>query len=157
MTCEGIEFRTAGIGDSAAAARLHRATVRACLPYLPELHSPAEDRAFFSDHLFARCTVWLAEHRDDGAMVGYIAFRPGWVEHLFVAPSHQAQGIGGALLDRAKAANDRLELWVFQRNRAAIRFYETRGFRHVRSTDGSGNEEREPDALYAWTRGPAAA
>ena len=37
------------------------------------------------------------------------------------------------------------------------RFYETRGFRHVRSTDGSGNAEREPDALYAWTRGPAAA
>ena len=32
------------------------------------------------------------------------------------------------------------------------RFYEARGFALVRETDGSGNEEREPDALYLWTR-----
>lgn len=157
MACEGIEFRLAGIGDSAAAARLHRATVRACLPYLPDLHSADEDRAFFRDQLFARCAVWLAETPAGGALRGYIAFRPGWVEHLFVDPARHGAGIGGALLDRAKAANDRLELWVFQRNRAAIRFYEARGFRHVRSTDGRDNEEREPDALYAWSRGTAAA
>lgn len=29
-------------------------------------------------------------------------------------------------------------------------FYESYGFRLVRTTEGSGNEEREPDALYEW-------
>jgi len=35
---------------------------------------------------------------------------------------------------------------------ATARFYEARGFALVRETDGSGNEEKEPDALYLWTR-----
>jgi hypothetical protein len=39
---------------------------------------------------------------------------------------------------------------VFQRNEDARRFYERRGFRLVRLTDGADNMEREPDALYAW-------
>jgi putative acetyltransferase len=43
-----------------------------------------------------------------------------------------------------------LHLWTFQRNDRARRFYEGRGFVLVRQTDGSGNEEKEPDALYVW-------
>jgi hypothetical protein len=46
----------------------------------------------------------------------------------------------------------RLELWTFQRNANARRFYETHGFRCARLTDGRDNEEHEPDALYEWTR-----
>ena len=42
------------------------------------------------------------------------------------------------------------QLWVFQQNATARRFYERRGFVLVRETDGSDNEERTPDALYAW-------
>jgi hypothetical protein len=45
-----------------------------------------------------------------------------------------------------------LRLWVFQKNTPAIRFYTCRGFRLVELSDGSGNEEREPDALYQWRR-----
>ena len=33
-------------------------------------------------------------------------------------------------------------------------FYEHRGMRVVELTDGSRNEEREPDALYEWLPGP---
>ena len=47
-----------------------------------------------------------------------------------------------------------LRLWVFQKNAAAIRFYEARGLRLAEQTDGSGNEEKEPDALYRWRREP---
>jgi hypothetical protein len=43
-------------------------------------------------------------------------------------------------------------LWTFQRNAPARRFYEKEGFVAVRETDGSGNEEREPDVLYLWKR-----
>ena len=38
--------------------------------------------------------------------------------------------------------------WVFQRNTAARRFYEQHDCRLIKLTDGRGNEEREPDALY---------
>jgi hypothetical protein len=30
----------------------------------------------------------------------------------------------------------------------ARRFYEARGFALIQETDGTGNEEKEPDALY---------
>ena len=50
------------------------------------------------------------------------------------------------------AAYSPLRLWVFQRNTPALRFYAARGFRVVEHTDGSRNEEREPDALLEWVR-----
>jgi hypothetical protein len=40
---------------------------------------------------------------------------------------------------------------VFQRNTSARSFYEGHGVRLVRLSDGSGNEEHEPDALYSWS------
>jgi len=45
---------------------------------------------------------------------------------------------------------DGFPFWVFQRNEGARRFYERHGCRLVELTDGSGNEEKEPDALYEW-------
>jgi putative acetyltransferase len=60
--------------------------------------------------------------------------------------------MGCALLDIAKAVSGSLQLWTFQRNIAARRFYEARGFVAVEETDGSHNEEREPDVLYRWDR-----
>jgi hypothetical protein len=50
-------------------------------------------------------------------------------------------------------APDGFRLWVFQRNTQARTFYEHRGMRVVELTDGSRNEEREPDALYEWMPG----
>jgi hypothetical protein len=46
----------------------------------------------------------------------------------------------------------RPQLWTFQRNAQARRFYEARGFVLIQETDGARNEEKEPDALYLWTR-----
>ena len=52
----------------------------------------------------------------------------------------------------AKEASPRLQLWTFQCNLGARRFYERRGFVLTEETDGSRNEEREPDARYVWSR-----
>jgi ribosomal protein S18 acetylase RimI-like enzyme len=68
-----------------------------------------------------------------------------------VLPRAQRRGIGTALLDIARSKLARLELWTFQRNAQARRFYEARGFVLVEETDGSRNEEREPDARYLWS------
>ena len=81
-----------------------------------------------------------------------IAFHDDWIEQLYVLPEAQGRGVGSELLDVAKRAYERLQLWTFQRNAQARRFYEARGFKLVEQTDGAGNEEKEPDARYLWAR-----
>ena len=51
---------------------------------------------------------------------------------------------------RSDAIRVGLELWTFQINATAQRFYERHGFVAVDRTDGSANEEREPDIRYRW-------
>ena len=140
--------------EMGTAARVLRAAFEHALPSLAGLHTPEEDRWFFRERVFGTCKVWGAF--DDTAMIGIIAFRADWIDQLYVLPQAQGRGVGSALLNVAQSAFDRLQLWTFQRNRPARRFYEARGFALVRQTDGAGNEEREPDALYLWTRLQAA-
>ncbi len=146
----GFILRLARADESDAVAALFRFSLRTGLPFLAERHTADDDRAFFRERVFATCDVWVAER--DGELVGMCAFREGWVDHLYVHPARYRTGIGKALLCKAKDAHQRLQLWAFQRNENALRFYESQGFRLVRTTDGADNEEREPDALYAWER-----
>lgn len=132
-----------------AVARLFGVVRRTCLPYLPDLHTPEEDLAFFRERVFAECEVWVV-----GEIDGFIAFRPGWVDHLYVRPECHRRGLGKTLLARAMKSRAPLRLWVFQRNTAAVAFYQACGFREIERTDGSRNEEREPDMLMEW--GPSA-
>ena len=140
--------------DMEAASVVHRTSFDERLPWLAGLHTPDEDRAFFQSRVFAECAVWGAV---DEALIGFIAFREGWIDQLYVLPHCQRQGAGRALLLVAQAAWPSLSLWTFQRNMTARRFYEAHGFVAVRETDGAGNEEREPDVLYHWAANPASA
>lgn len=143
-----MSLRRAGAEDAEALASLHRQTVRASLPFLPEIHTAADDIRFFAQRLLSECEVWLAE--DEAAVAGYIAFRPGWIDHLFIHPDRQGQGVGPQLLRIALKDGAERRLWTFQKNLRARAFYEARGFVLERLTDGAGNEEKEPDALYVW-------
>lgn len=133
------------------AAIIHRTSFDERLPWLAGLHTPEEDLTYFREYIFPTCQVWGVV---DEKIVGILAFRQEWIDQLYVLPQHQGQGIGSALLDVAKAASETLQLWTFQRNIAARRFYEARGFLAVEETDGGDNEEREPDVLYRWARHP---
>jgi ribosomal protein S18 acetylase RimI-like enzyme len=148
MAAGALNLRRAAACEVDEIARIHLASRRVAMPWLPVLHSEVEVRHFFADRVMRECEVWVAE---GDAVLGSCAFREGWVEHLYVDPSAQGAGVGSALLAKAMASGRALKLWVFQRNLPAIRFYEARGFQLVRKTDGSDNEEKEPDALYAWT------
>jgi putative acetyltransferase len=140
-------IRRASAEDADAIAALFRRSY-GTLTFLPTLHTPAEDRAHFGRVVEER-EVWVYE--GDGVVLGFAALTDGTLTDIYVEPDRRRSGIGSALLEHAKRRRPRgFELWVFQRNEAARRFYEGRGFRLVRLTDGSGNEEREPDALYAW-------
>ena len=138
------------LADMDAAATIHRIARADRLPWLPRLHTPQQDRHFFREHVFAACEVSGA--LEGTTIQGFIAFRQGWIDHLYVLPQAQRHGAGSALLEVARSAFAHLYLWVFQRNQAARAFYEAHGFVLLRETDGSDNEEHEPDVLYEWRR-----
>ncbi|MBV8396273.1 MAG: GNAT family N-acetyltransferase [Actinobacteria bacterium] len=142
-----MELRRAGAADADAVADVFLAA-RAGMTYLPRLHTDEETRRWIADVMLERLEVWVA---GDGAVRGFAALGKHDLEHLYVEPSAQGQGIGAHLLAHAKARRPKgLELWVFQRNDGSRRFYERAGFVPVFTTDGADNEEREPDARYAW-------
>ena len=142
-------IRPASPADIDDVARVFSVSFRTAMPFLPVLHTPDEDRVFFRTRVFPFCEIWVA---NENGVAGFIACRNGWVEHLYIHPVHQRRGFGRALLERAKKRFPELQLWAFQKNHNAIAFYEANGFRLVRQTDGAQNEEREPDALYIWSR-----
>jgi GNAT superfamily N-acetyltransferase len=119
------------------------------MTYLPDLHTEAETRGWIRGFVLGELEVWVAE--EDARLAGFAALGDHYLEHLYVHPQAQGRGVGTALLGWCKERRpDGLQLWVFQRNSGARDFYERHGFRLVQLTDGRGNEEREPDALYEW-------
>lgn len=120
------------------------------LTFLPELHTPDEDRGFIRDVLLPTHRVTVAER--DGKIVGFMAEEHGWISQFYMDADQLRAGIGSALMADAKARNDSLELWCFLENHRARSFYEKHGFVAVEFTDGSGNEAKSPDIRYLWRR-----
>ena len=115
--------------------------------YLPRISDA--DRPQLGGRFLERTGLWVAEA--EGRLVGFAGVSGSNLTHLYVDPSAQNGGIGSALLGHMKSlCPQRLELWVFQKNEGARRFYERHGFQLVRLTDGAGNMEQEPDAFYEW-------
>ena len=121
------------LSDAEAVARVHRASFDQRLPWLAGLHTPDEDRAYFAGVVFDQSEVWGSFDGDD--LIGFISFRDNRIYHLYVLPACQGRGVGSALLALAQTRFSELELWTFQRNEAARRFYENRGFAAVERTD----------------------
>ena len=136
--------------DMDAAALVHRAALLGAMPMFERLHTPEEDRRYFREIVFRTCEIWGAFNQS--ALIGIVAFRPNWIDQLYVAPGIQRRGVGTALLGIAGSAFSELYAWTFQRNTIARNFYESRGFTKIKETDGANNEEREPDVLYFWSR-----
>jgi GNAT superfamily N-acetyltransferase len=145
-----VLIRPAYVADLADIARLFRTTRRHSLAYLPELHTPEEDLEFFSNKVYRNNRVYVAIL--DETIVGFIAFSDDFIEHLYLLPEAQGSGVGARLLDVAKQNAAFLQLWTFQRNQRARRFYAKHGFVEIEETDGTDNEEKEPDVLFEWRR-----
>jgi GNAT superfamily N-acetyltransferase len=118
------------------------------LSFLPTLHTAEEDRAHLAG-VVAKQDVWVAE--EDGRVVGFIALDGDLGTFFYVEPEAHDRGIGSALFEQAQRVRPAgFSFWVFQANDRARRFYEKRGCAAVELTDGSGNEEKEPDVRYEW-------
>jgi GNAT superfamily N-acetyltransferase len=148
-----LSLRPANPEDADAIADVFLAARKASMPFLPDLHTDDETRAWIRDVVLARDEVWVAAA---GSRVdGFLALNGDVLDHVYVAPRLHGGGVGSALLAKAKQLRPHgFRLWVFQRNMQARGFYEARGMRAVELTDGSGNEEQEPDALYEWVPTP---
>jgi GNAT superfamily N-acetyltransferase len=140
-------IRRAAAEDGPSLAALFRRSF-GTLTFLPTLHTPDEDQEFFARAVEEQ-EVWVWEV--GGRVLGFAALGDDMLNQLYVEPEAQGGGIGTALIAHAKEQRPGgFHLWNFQRNEGARRFYERLGFSVVELTDGSGNEEREPDVLYTW-------
>jgi GNAT superfamily N-acetyltransferase len=147
-----IRLRRAIAADAEAVAAVFLASFRSALPTVRVAHCDGDVRSWVRDRIVSGAGCWVAV--DGGGVVGMMFLSEGWVDQLYVAPDRLGEGIGRRLLDLAKRrAPGALELWSFQVNERARRFYEHNGFVAVELTDGAGNEEREPDVRYRWIPG----
>lgn len=124
------------------------------LPTVPLVHPEREVRRWMADEVVGRADMWVAEV--DGTIVALMVLDTagrgaGWIEHLYLDPAWIGRGLGDKLVQLAKERSpEGLQLWTFQVNEPARRFYERHGFVGEELTDGAGNEERAPDVRYVW-------
>jgi GNAT superfamily N-acetyltransferase len=141
-------LRRATACDAKAVANVFSASFR-LLTFLPILHTVEEDRRYIQNVILNECEVTVAE--DESGIVSFLARQGEEVRLLHTRPDRIGMGAGTQLIDAAKATGiGALELWCFQANERARRFYEARGFRAIRFTDGADNEEQMPDVRYRW-------
>lgn len=102
------------------------------------------------DSLDAPETVETVETPEPRRPVGVLVLDGPWLDQLYVEPTWFGRGVGSALVSHARSERpDGLDLWTFQANRGARRFYERHGFVAIAETDGD-NEEGAPDVRYRW-------
>ncbi len=145
-----LSLRTATVGDLPAVAQMHLEVRAASVPRMPALvHDPDQVRRHVAGWDLDDHEVWLAERA--GGLVGYLRLTGSWLDDLYVAVDHQGSGVGSALLDLARGLRPGgLCLWVFASNLPARAFYARHGLTELETSDGSANEEREPDVRMAW-------
>jgi ribosomal protein S18 acetylase RimI-like enzyme len=124
--------------------------------WMPRLYTRAEELSF-AGMMVDRGWVHVAEPAGQGTgIAGFLSVDAGFVHALYVAQGARGQGVGGRLLDHAKIRAARLELYTFQANTAAQRFYARAGFREAGRGDGCGlgsiNDEGLPDVRLIWER-----
>ena len=140
------KVRRGEASEALAVAALYRRTAKREWDFLYP-HTPEEDLGHFGKS-FVRGVVWVVEV--EGAIAGFCAVRRGWIDHLYVDHAFHGRGIGQALVAQALKRRRHVRLWTFQRNARSRRFYQLQGFHEARFTDGSDNEEKEPDVLLEW-------
>lgn len=120
------------------------------VPSIPMIVHPRESVLPFVETVLMReFEVWVAQHGD--TLVGFLALMPpDQLGHLYITAEHTGRGLGTQLLGLAKTRfPGGLQLWAFQSNEGALRFYERHGFEQVEWTEGE-NEEKAPDVRMVW-------
>lgn len=154
MPSNDVVLRRADDADARAAADVWLRSFAAALPTVPCAHDDADVHDWFASVLVPRYETWVAV--TGGNVVGVMVLNGGDLKQLYLDPAWRGRGLGDRFMNLAREQQpDGLALWTFQVNTSAHRFYERHGFIAVERTDGSRNDEREPDVRYLWQPPPA--
>ena len=146
-----IQVRRAEQQDVGPAAEVYLRSRHAAAPAIPPLvHVDDDVRGWFAEVVFPRQELWIAEDASC-TVIGLMVLDGDFVDQLYVDPAYVGGGIGSELLAVARSLRPGgLQLWTFQSNDGAKRFYERHGFIAVEWADGAGNEEQAPHVRYLW-------
>lgn len=137
-------LRPATPDDAPACAKIMQDWMDATA-WLPDLHTLEQTVGFCRNVLISKYDTTVA----GDPVNGFISIEPEHdVAAFYVAPT--GQGTGAALLKHAQATHNKLDLWVFEANADAQRFYKRHGFNEAFRTDGSKNDEKLPDIRMEW-------
>jgi 8-oxo-dGTP pyrophosphatase MutT (NUDIX family)/GNAT superfamily N-acetyltransferase len=151
-------LRDARSNDAPDVATVYLRSRAFALPTVPLVHDEGDVRRWIADEVIGHRDVVVAEL--DGTIVGVMALdgrrgEEGWIDHLYLDPAWIGRGLGEQFVDVAKERHRAgLQLWTFEVNEAAQRFYARHGFRAVERTAGAGNEEQSPDVRFEWRPQP---
>lgn len=109
-----------------------------------ELHSenledlPLRDAPYLD--YFLSCKIYVAF--EEGVLAGFIGFRPGSVNFIYVDPTHQNKGIATELIKKALTELERpVRLEVFTDNERAKALYRKFGFERVNTITEKWSDE----------------
>ena len=149
MIADDLVIRRATLDDGPGVGDVLLDSWRATFDF-PGAHPDDDVRRWIVATLIPTTESWVAVD-PGGTIVGVLSLSETMVDQLYLTPAWIGHGLGVRLLDLAKARRPSgLDLYCFQANARARRFYEHHGFEAIAFGDGAGNEERQPDIRYAW-------
>ncbi|MFF8377326.1 GNAT family N-acetyltransferase [Streptomyces sp. NPDC015661] len=149
MKIDNLVLRRAVDSDAPAVADVWLRSYTAALPSVRRAHTDEEVRYWIREIVVPGQETWVATV--DDSVVAMMVLDGEDLDQLYIDPPWRGRGIGDRLVELAKERGAAgLTLWTFQVNTPACRFYERHGFVEAERTDGTRNEEREPDVRYVW-------
>lgn len=143
-----VNMRSARTQDLAACADILNEWIDDT-EWMPRIHSAEDVINHYRNVVYRdrKILVVAAEER----VVGMMALsKDQTVTALYVKKEFRNQGVGHLLIEAAKREYpNQLQLWTFQKNIQALKFYQREGFVEINRTDGD-NEENLPDVLMEW-------
>jgi GNAT superfamily N-acetyltransferase len=151
-----VHLRPARQAEAADVAEVFLRSFHTALPTVHLAHTDDEVRAWYTTEVLPdpERETWVAVAADGRLLIGMMVLGRTMLEQLYLLPEARGAGIGDRFIAIAKERRpEGFQLYAFQVNGPACRFYERHGLVAVEYGDGSGNQEHEPDVRYAWTPG----